>query len=113
MHELGIMLEIVRRVEQIAKTEHLTQVQRLVLQVGELSSVVPGYLRKCYPAAVSGSILEHTELVIESIPGNARCSGCGKVYRFLEHPSACPFCGGADKEMLSGSEFLIKEITAC
>lgn len=112
MHELSIVIEVARRVEQIAREEKLTHVERIVLQVGELSSVIPGYLKQCYPAAVAGTILETTELIIETLPGNVRCSDCGSIYRFLENRSGCPNCGSDRRELLCGREFILKEIVA-
>ena len=44
MHELGIVLEIVRVVEQAVKEENLPAVDTIVLQVGELCGVIPVYL---------------------------------------------------------------------
>ena len=113
MHELGIVAEIVRIVENIAQKQSLTKIETLVLQIGELSSVVPYYVEQCYPAASYGTMLEHTRLEIEILPGNGRCRDCGKVYNVLEHRRICPVCNSRSVELLSGREFMIKQIVAC
>jgi hydrogenase nickel incorporation protein HypA/HybF len=113
MHELGIVAEVVRVVEDIARKQQLTKVDTLVLQIGELSSVVPYYVEQCYPAAVYGTMLEDTHLKIEVLPGNARCKSCGKVFNLLKEHRVCPACGTAEWELLGGREFAIKEIVAC
>ena len=113
MHELGIMMNVIATVEKIARENNVEQVETLVLQVGELSPVVPHYLHACFPAAVDGTLLEKTELKIEILPANARCEACGHVYHLPEHPGGCPKCAGDRWEILSGREFLIKEIVAC
>lgn len=113
MHELGIMINVIASVEKIARENGVEQVETLVLQVGELSPVVPQYLHACYPAAVDGTMLENTELKIEILPANARCEACGHVYHLTEHPKACPKCSSDRWEILSGREFMIKEIVAC
>jgi len=69
MHELGIVIEIVKNIEEFAKQNHLTKVDTLVLQIGKLAPVVPRYIEECYPAAVDGTSLENTKLVIETLPG--------------------------------------------
>ncbi len=69
MHELGIMFNIVRSVEDFAAKNQVTRVDTLVLQVGDQSPVVPHYLEACYPAAVDGTLLEETKLKIEIVPG--------------------------------------------
>jgi hydrogenase nickel incorporation protein HypA/HybF len=113
MHELGIMFNVVRSVEGFARQNGVTNIAALVLQVGELSPVVPQYIEACYPAAVDGTLLQDTELRIEIIPGNARCQTCGTVVNLLRNKEGCPECGGLEWEILSGKEFMIKEIVAC
>lgn len=69
MHELGIVIEIVKTVEHFARQNHLTRVDSLVLQIGKMAPVVPHYIEECYPAAVDGTSLENTKLIIETLPG--------------------------------------------
>jgi len=113
MHELGVVFEIIKTVEAIAVKNELTYISEIVLQIGELSSVIPRYIESCYPAAVDGTTLEQTQLRIEILPGNVRCNHCGTVYNLLAEKSRCPKCQGEQWELLSGREFLIKEIVAC
>ena len=112
MHELGVLLAVVEQVTEVAKENDVQKIQKLVLQVGELSSMIPKYMKKIYPAAVDGSILEGSELEIETIPGNGRCKQCGTVYHLIEEHGICPDCGEQQFELLSGKEFFIKEIVA-
>lgn len=112
MHELGVVIEIVKTIEKIAVEQNLTKVDTLTLQIGELSSMIPKYIEECYPAAVDGTILEQTNLKIEIIPGNALCKECNKVFNIIENRKKCPRCGGNDCNVLSGKEFMIKEIVA-
>ena len=113
MHELGIIMGAVETVEKFAKKNGVTKIQTLVLQIGELSSMIPKYIEDCYPAAVEGTLLQDTELKIEILPGNAICQSCGKVFNLIEHHDACPSCGSSEWEILCGKEFMIKEIVAC
>lgn len=113
LHELGVVIEVVKTVEEIAREQQLTNIDTIVLQIGELSSMIPKYIEQCYPAAVDGTILEDSKLKIEILPGNAICRECGKVYHLLASRDQCPFCGSAKWEIISGREFYIKEIIAC
>lgn len=113
MHELGILYHVVTQVVQIAKDNQLSQVETLVLQVGETSPVIPRYLQACFPAATDGTLLEKTKLQIEVLPANGLCAACGKVFPLLKNNKTCPQCGGQAYEQLSGNEFYIKEIIAC
>lgn len=113
MHELGIMYHIVEQVLHVVAEHNLTQVKSIVLQVGELSSVIPRYLQACFPAAVDGTLLAQTTLDIEILPANGLCRNCGKVFSLTQHPNICFHCGGQEYEELGGREFYIKEIVAC
>jgi len=113
LHELGIMFNIVRSVEKFAKENGVSVIDTLVLQIGELSPVVPHYIEACYPAAVDGTMLQETKLKIEITPGNVLCQECRKVFNPLETNKQCPKCGSHQMEILSGKEFMIKEIVAC
>ena len=113
MHELGVVIEVVKTVENFAKQNGVTQIDTLVLQIGQLSAMIPHYVEACYPAAVDGTMLQDTKLQIEVMPANTRCRQCGQVFNIVEQQKVCPKCGSEDSELLSGREFMIKEIVAC
>ena len=112
MHELGVVIEVVKTVEKFAKKNSLTKIDTLVIQIGELSSMIPRYIEACYPAAVEGTLLQETNIKIEILPGNGICKNCNKVFNLIENHNKCPNCGGKDWELLCGKEFMIKEIIA-
>ena len=113
MHELSIMYHIVDQVLSVAEENQITEVESIVLQVGELASVIPRYLHACFPAAVDGTILENTRLEIELLKANGICKNCGKVYPLLENSNICPECKSEGFEIISGRGFFLKEIRAC
>ena len=112
LHELGVVIEVVNTVEKIAVEQQLTNIDTIVLQIGELSSMIPKYIESCYPAAVDGTMMENTKLEIEVLPANALCKECNKVFNIPENQGVCPKCNTRRWEMLSGKEFMIKEIKA-
>lgn len=112
MHELGIMIEAAKTVENFAKNNALTAIDTVVLQVGELSAVVPQYAHACWPAAVDRTMLENTKLRIEIIPADAMCRKCGTLFNPVTHMKTCPDCGSDEWELMKGKEFLIKEVLA-
>jgi len=113
VHEIGVMIEVVKTVENFARRNGVTKIQTLVLQIGELSSTIPRYTEACYPMAVEGTILQDTELKIEILPGNGICKKCNKVFNIIESNQKCPKCTSKDWDLLGGKEFMIKEIIAC
>lgn len=110
MHELGIMYHIVKQVVGIARENEVEEVEAIVLQVGEQASVIPKYLQACFPAAVDGTMLANTKLEIEILPANGLCTSCKKVFHVPGENRTCPVCGSKEYELLSGSEFFLKEI---
>lgn len=113
MHELGIVFEILRVVGEVAEREGVEKVDAIVLEVGEVGSVVPEFLQECFPAAAERDPrFEKTELRIEVIPGVAKCAACGTAYGIVKNNGYCPACGNFEKELVSGREFNIKEILA-
>ncbi len=112
MHELGVMCSVIKTIENIAVEEKLTKIQKIVLQVGELSGMVPSYIEDCFPAATYKTSLEGAELELEIIPGEARCRECDTVFNALKYDLKCPKCSSDNLEALTGREFIIKEIIA-
>ena len=93
-----------------AKQNNVDTISEIVCQVGELSLVVPEYLEEIYPMVVADTELKDTKLVLEIIPGLAECEECDEIFNVIEHEGYCPNCGCFEKTVLSGKDFLIKEI---
>lgn len=113
MHELGLLSAMVKTIEGIAKEEQLERIEKIVLQVGELSGVLPAYLESCYPAAVYKTFMENTALELEIVPGIARCNHCGREFNAVAEDLKCPGCGGEQLTACGGTELIIKEILGC
>ena len=112
MHELGIVFEIQKRVAAVAEENDLalSDIAQVVVEVGEASTIVPRYLKECWPAATDGTEMEQAELVVELLIAKVRCKKCGTVYEYLKNNKKCPDCGAWECVMVSGQEFNIKEI---
>ena len=112
MHELGIVFEIQKRVTAVAQENGLalSDIAQVVVEVGEASTIVPRYLKECWPAATDGTEMESAELVVELIVARVQCKKCQTVYEYLKNDKKCPNCGAWECVMVSGQEFNIKEI---
>lgn len=110
MHELGVVMEVVNVVEKFAKENDVEKIETVVLQIGELSSMIPRYVEELYPAATDQTMLEGSQVKIEVMPANGRCEACGRVFPLVINDGVCPGCKSTSCEMLSGREFYIKEI---
>ena len=47
MHELGIVFYIIRDVKQAAEENKVSHVSTVVMNIGEVSTIVPEYLLDC------------------------------------------------------------------
>ena len=111
MHELSIMMEVIRIVDETAAENNVDQLKAVVLQVGELSGVVPIFLNEYWPMLTADKPLyKDSELIIETIPGIARCKKCGTEFNVIENEGWCPKCASFEKDLVTGREFSIKEL---
>ena len=111
MHELGIVFYIIRDVKEAARANNVTKVSSVVMNIGEVSTVVPEYLTDCWRwAADKESLLEGSELRIISVPAVTYCDDCGREYETVRHGKTCPYCHGGNTFLLRGNEVEIKEI---
>ena len=74
MHEIGVVRSMVKTVTAFAEANQITDIAEIVVDVGELSLVIPEYVEE------------------------------------LEHKGYCPHCGSFEKTILTGRDFLIREI---
>ena len=115
MHELGVTFHVIKAVEEVARENNLTQVSNVILELGEVSMVIPDQLRDCFKWAVENRS-EHMhgcELTIETIPAVTFCEDCREEYPTVEHGKICPFCHSEHTYLLKGNEFNIKQIEGC
>jgi len=111
MHELGIVFYIIRDVKKAAEENGVKHVSTVVMNIGEVSTIVPEYLTDCWRwAADKEDMLRGCELKIEPIPAVTHCDGCGKDYPTVVHGKTCPHCGSENTWLLRGNEVEIKEI---
>lgn len=112
MHELGIVYEVIKVVDQIAKENHVTKVEKIVLEIGQLSQAIPRFIQECYPAAVDKTAYEETVLEIIMLEAKGECQDCHAVYNVVTSNKVCPDCQSKSFKLISGQEFTIKEIVA-
>lgn len=110
MHEMTLAIQAVRTVLEFAKENGIAKIDTVVLEIGELSLVVPQYMQDVYGVVCEKTLLEGSKLQIDIVPGNGICRDCGTVYNIVAEKGVCPKCGSREKDILSGQEFDIKEI---
>ena len=111
MHEMGIVLNLARTIDEIVEEQDIEKVAAVVLEVGEVSGIMTDlftdawdYFKPRHP------YLAESELRIEKIPAVTYCSGCGRNYETIRYGKNCPFCGSGETWLIKGNECIIKEI---
>ena len=111
MHELTLLFGIAEKVEKTILENNIDHVDAVVIEVGEISSVIPEFLMDGYEVVSDEyDFLRGSELIIHKVKAVAQCLECGEEYEIVENEGQCPNCGSYDKEILAGREFVVKEI---
>lgn len=113
MHELGIVTYVADAVEKIAKEAQVTEIASVILEIGEVSGIVPEYLVDCWDYFKKRyPVLSTSQLKYEMLPAITYCESCKKEYGTLNYGKICPFCKSEHTWLLSGKECNIKELVA-
>ena len=111
MHELGIVFYIIRDVKKAAEENDVKKVSGVVMNIGEVSGIVPEYLQDCWRwAADKEELLKGAELKFNILPAVSWCDDCKSEYETVRYGRTCPHCGSGNTWLLLGNEVEIKEI---
>ena len=106
MHELGITENIVALAVEHAKG---AKVCRIVLEIGQLTAILPESIQFCFDVCTQNTLLEEATLEILIRPGLAQCIQCGQTLE-LDQPFGLCDCGSTRLKILQGEELAIKEM---
>lgn len=111
MHELGVVFHIADTVSNIAKQNNASKIGKVVLRVGEVSTIVNDQLVDCWNwNANRTELLKGCELEIETIEAVTYCEDCKKEYPTVKFGKICPYCKSEHTYLVRGNEVEIKEI---
>ncbi len=110
MHELSIAKNIIEIINESVGEKDLRNIEKVVLNVGEFSGVVPDSLQFSLEAISTGTELESARYEMIRIPFTIKCKVCNNESDNELGIVKCPVCGGKDTEVISGNELLISEI---
>lgn len=111
MHELGIVVHLIDRVERIAEENKVNKVDKIVLEIGQVSGIVEEYFTDAFAwAKKKTKYLKDCRLEIIIIAGISYCRNCKSTYSTTEYAKICPNCKSDDTYLLTGDEITIKDI---
>lgn len=113
MHELGIVMQVIRQVEQVAQENHVSRVLKLNMEVGEVSSIVPELFTDCFDwAKKKTQYLQEAQLEMVILEGISYCQDCKQTYKTTTYAKKCPHCGSERTYLVTGNEVNIRDIEA-
>lgn len=112
MHELGIVFQIIKEVEEVANKNNVKAVKKVILEIGEVSTIVPKYLEDVWPWACkhNSTFMKDCALEIILLKAISYCNDCEELYDTLPSGKKCPRCNKDNTYLVSGNEANIKNI---
>ncbi len=112
MHEIGVLYEAVKAVENVAVQNNISKVKQITLEVGELTGYLPVFFEKYFSVVTDGKeMFKDCELEIIIENGEGLCTDCHALYNVMKHEGKCPKCESRNKTILSGQQFRVKDIS--
>ena len=108
MHELPVVLDIIKVMEKETEERGISQITRINLVIGELSSVIDDSVQMYFELIAEKTRCEGAKLTFEHIPAILKCNSCGHEFPH-QRGFDCPVCG-KDAVLVKGTgrEFYIK-----
>ena len=110
MHELGIVIHLIKSVNKIAEEREVKEVREITLEVGQVSGVVKEYFLDAFEwAKKKEPLLKNCKLNYVTIAAISYCEDCKETYSTAKG-KICPMCGGEHTYLISGRDVAIKDI---
>ncbi len=119
MHEFSFAFQIYRVAEATALKYNAKKITEVLLEIGELTLIVPELLKRSFEMATKGSIAEGAKLTIKITPGKVKCRDCSKTSEVSLTREAeltglqlfkCSHCGSNNTEITEGKKANVKNI---
>lgn len=110
MHETAIAYEISEIVIAVAMKNRAKKVKQVHVQAGLLRGIITEQLQMSWEFVIKGTIADKSELYVETIPIEALCQVCNKIFSVQDYKFECPYCGRNRVDTVKGLELLVKEV---
>ncbi len=114
MHELSYVYRLEEQAINYLKDNPLKKgesVEALLVDVGDITGVIPEWLSRYYDQTIVGTVLEGSGLEITQIHVTINCQDCNEIYApSKDNGYICPFCGSKRGKIVSGREFFLRSM---
>lgn len=110
MHELSLTEDLYQTIKEKAITDGFTRVNKVMLEVGELSHVQADAMQFCFESVMRGTIAAQAELEIVLVPGRGECTHCGTICALHHYYDPCSTCGAFGLRTIAGDRVRIRAL---
>ncbi len=112
MHELSLVLSMLRVAEDAARQDGASRIDAIHLEIGALAGVVPEALEFAFGAAREGTMAEHARLDVTYLPAIAYCRTCEAAFELDNRfgIALCPTCGTPSADLRQGREMHVSHL---
>ena len=119
MHEFAFAMNIFKVAEATALKYNAKKITEVLLEIGELTLIIPEILQRSFEMATMGSIAEGAKLVIKITPGKIECRECEKISEVSITEEAqltglqlfqCNYCKSKNTEIKEGRNVNIRNV---
>lgn len=110
MHELSIVMGILKIAENETSKAGAKSVEMIELEIGTLAGIEFDALDFVWPAAVKDTVLEKAVKKIDIIPAKGKCMECDTEFHLEYIYDPCPKCKNYLKGILQGKELRVKSL---
>jgi hydrogenase nickel incorporation protein HypA/HybF len=112
MHEVSLVRNILRTLEDEFGAAGVAQVRDIYLRVGLLANVEPVLMQNAFWAVQAAEPrLAQMALHVEVLPILVRCELCGHESTITNYRFACAQCLAPTKNIIQGTELLIHQVS--
>jgi hydrogenase nickel incorporation protein HypA/HybF len=110
MHELAVCQALIEQVARVARDNGGRRIVSITVAVGPLAGVEPKLLEHAYPLAAAGTVAEHAELIVETVPVRVRCRTCRAETEAAPNRLLCADCHDWQVTVIAGEEMLLQRV---
>lgn len=110
MHEVSLMQNTLDIAIANARKNGANKIERLTINIGELSGVIPEALEFAFEVLIQGTIAEDAQLEIKTVGVVCYCPKCDRTFTPKNYIYQCPECQQVSTHILTGRELKLTSI---